>query len=256
MSSRAGTPTPARVLERTVLSDHMVRLRLSAPGWTSSGIADEWVALTLPGQFQIRYYTVRRCAGDELVLDVVVHADGLVTSWAQTDCVGEEVGVSEPKGSFTPPPDAGWLVLVGDLTALPAIARITESCPALAPTSYVEAPQGTAETYPDPPAGTSWLTPPGPEDSALADVVRDIDWPAGPGYFWMAGESAQMRDIRKHLRRDLGFETARFDVMGYWSSSRGRQVRAVDPGPVYARGKALGRSDEEIWADYDRLRES
>jgi hypothetical protein len=43
--------------------------------------------------------------------------------------------------------------------------------------------------------------------------------------------------------------------MGYWSGARGRQVREVDPGPIYARGRALGRSDEEIWADYDAARE-
>ena len=42
--------------------------------------------------------------------------------------------------------------------------------------------------------------------------------------------------------------------MGYWSGSRGRQVRKVDPGPVYARGKAMGKSDEQIWAEYDDAR--
>jgi hypothetical protein len=42
--------------------------------------------------------------------------------------------------------------------------------------------------------------------------------------------------------------------MGYWSGSRGRQRRAVDPGPIYAAGKAAGKSDEQIWDDYDRAR--
>ena len=39
-------------------------------------------------------------------------------------------------------------------------------------------------------------------ESALAEVVEAIDWPEGEGYFWMAGESAQMRAIRKHLMRE------------------------------------------------------
>src|SRR3954471_4885215 len=117
MSSRAGAPTPARVLERRVLSDHLVRLRLGLAGWTTTGVPDEWVALTVPGQFQTRYYTVRSWRDDELLLDVVVHDDGLVTEWAQTDCVGDVVGVSAPKGSFELPPTAGWVLLVGDLTA-------------------------------------------------------------------------------------------------------------------------------------------
>jgi hypothetical protein len=31
-------------------------------------------------------------------------------------------------------------------------------------------------------------------------------------------------------------------------------VRRIDPGPIYAQGKAMGKSDEEIWDDYDRAR--
>ena len=84
--------------------------------------------------------------------------------------------------------------------------------------------------------------------------MQKLEWPAGPGYFWMGGESAQMREIRRHLRHDLGWDTRHYDVMGYWSGSRGRQVRKVDPGPIYAAGKAAGKSDEQIWADYDEAR--
>ena len=87
-------------------------------------------------------------------------------------------------------------------------------------------------------------------------MVRGIGWPEGPGYFWMAGESAQMRDIRRHLRHEVGFAAGAFDVMGYWSGARGRRARAVDPGPIYARGRREGKSDEQIWADYDAARDS
>ncbi len=81
----------------------------------------------VPGQFQSRYYTVRSWDGAELVLDVVVHEEGLVTEWASRDCVGEPVTIQEAKGSFAMPESAGWLLLVGDLTAMPAMARILET---------------------------------------------------------------------------------------------------------------------------------
>ena len=64
-----------------------------------------------------------------------------------------------------------------------------------------------------------------------------------------------MRDIRRHVRHDLGWDTRHYDVMGYWSGSRGRRTRRVDPGPIYAAGKAAGKSDDEIWADYDEARD-
>ena len=53
-----------------------MRLVLGGPGldgFASTGVPDEWVALTVPGQFQTRYYTVRSWDGGELMLDVVVH---------------------------------------------------------------------------------------------------------------------------------------------------------------------------------------
>lgn len=247
----------ARALSGTVsgcqvLGDHLVRVTLTGvEGFASTGVPDEWVALTVPGQFQTRYYTVRSYGDGTLVLDIVVHDDGLVTGWAQSDCVGDVVGLSEPKGSFELPADAAWVVLVGDLTGLPAIARIGETVN-LPITAYVETPDGPLADYTDLPI--TWVNSPGPEESGLGAFVRNLDWPDGTGYFWMAGESAQMRDIRRHLRQDLGWPSTAYDVMGYWSGSRGRQRRAVDPGPIYAAGKAAGKSDEQIWDDYDKVR--
>jgi NADPH-dependent ferric siderophore reductase len=249
-----------QVLRREQLSSHFVRLVLGGPGladFRSTGIPDEWVALTIPGQFQTRYYTVRTWDGAELTLDIVVHQHGLVTEWASTDCSGDVVTVSEPKGSFAMPADAAWLMLVGDLTALPAVARIMETV-SVPVTAWVETPDEPIRGYVD---GTvngqvSWSTPPSGVESATSEIVRSIDWPAGSGYFWMAGESAQMRAIRKHLMRERQLPTSAYDVMGYWrGGGQKRQPRAVDPGPIWRAGKAAGKSDDQIWADYDAARE-
>lgn len=253
MSSR--TPVTAVVRERDVLTEHLVRLVLEGPeGFESTGVPDEWVALTVPGQFQTRYYTVRSWdpARSRMVLDVVVHEHGLVTEWARTDCLGDTVGLSAPKGSFGPPDDARWVVLAGDLTAMPAMARIAEEGPELPLTVHAEVPDGPMPDYLD--AEVTWHET-APASSDLAAIVERIEWPAGPGYFWMAGESAQMRQVRKHARHQLGWDTHHYDVMGYWSELRGRRTRQVDPGPIYARGKAQGLSDDEIWAQYDAARD-
>jgi NADPH-dependent ferric siderophore reductase len=255
VSTRPGTFS-ADVVRREQLSPHLVRIVLGGAGlesFASTEVPDEWVGLVVPGQFQSRYYTVRSWDGSQLVLDVVVHEHGLVTEWARTDCIGDTVTITEPKGSFELPADAGWVVLVGDLTALPAVARIRETLdPALDVRSWVESPDGP---LPDYLADTAWLPSPGPGASALADFVAGLTWPQGTGYFWMAGESAQMREIRRHVRRDLGWDSRHHDLMGYWSGSRGRQARQVDSGPIYAHGKAAGKSDEQIWAEYDAARD-
>lgn len=246
----------ATVAHREQLSRHLVRLRLTGlVGFESTGIPDEWVGLVVPGQFQSRYYTVQSWDGSTLVLDVVVHDEGLVTEWATQDCVGDRVRITEPRGSFTLPHGATWLMLVGDLTAMPAMSRILASSH-LPTRVWAEVPDDLSGYLPSRADTTvEWLSPPAPGQSGLADVVESVYWPEGDGYFWMAGESAQMRAIRKHLMRSVQLPSTAYDVMGYWRGGATRQPRAIDPGPVYRAGKAAGRSDEEIWADYDRLRE-
>jgi len=248
----------AEVLRRDVLSPHLVRLTLGGPGladFTSTGIPDEWVGLVVPGQYQSRYYTVRSWADGELVVDVVLHEVGLVTEWASGDRVGESVTITEPKGSFDMPAGSSWLLLVGDLTAMPAMARISETVSDIDVRIWAEVPDDLPGYLP-PEADVTWLDPPAEAASALAEVVEGIDWPAGDGYFWMAGESAQMRAIRKHLMRERRLPSTAYDVMGYWRGVARRQPRAVDPGPIWRAGKAAGRSDDEIWAEYDAARES
>ena len=254
MSTRAQHYT-AEVLRRERISDHLVRLTLGGPGlaeFTSTQIPDEWIGLVVPGQFQSRYYTVRAWVDGELTLDVVVHEAGLVTAWAVGDCVGNTVTVLQAKGSYAPPAEATWLMLVGDLTALPAMARILQTTH-LPATVWAEVPDDLGGYLP-PDTPVAWLEQPGDGQSRLADVVESLRWPEGPGYFWMAGESAQMRAIRKHLMRVKKLPSTSYDVMGYWRGVSARQPRAVDPGPIWAAGKAAGKTDEQIWADYDEAR--
>ena len=137
---------------------------------------------------------------------------------------------------------------------MPAMARIVESHPGLAPRVVAEVPDDLAGYLPAG-ADVTWLDPPPDGRSRLAEVVERLDWPDGDGYFWMAGESAQMRAIRKFLMRQRRLPSSAYDVMGYWRGVRERQPRAVDPGPIWRAGKAAGKSDDEIWADYDRARE-
>ncbi len=216
----------ATVLRRERLADPLLRLTLGGEGlagFSSTGVPDEWVGLVVPGQFQSRYYTVRSWDGAELVLDVVVHDVGLVTEWAQRPdaVVGETVTVTDPKGSFAPPAEAGWLMLVGDLTAMPAMARIVESTD-LPVRVWAEVPERVPGYLPER-AEVAWLAQPGDGVSALAEVVSDLTWPEGTGYFWMAGESAQMRAIRKHLMRERRLPSDQYDVMGYWRGGQERQ---------------------------------
>ena len=136
------------------------------------------------------------------------------------------------------------------------MARIAEST-SLPTRVWCEVPGDRAAlaSYLPPGPEVTWLTVPAPGASALAEAVLGIDWPTGEGYFWMAGESAQMRAVRKHLMRERRLPSHAYDVMGYWRAQL-RRPRAVDPGPIWRAGQARGKSDEQIWAEYDAAQEA
>ena len=123
--------------------------------------AEDWYAawLGLPEDVRpaMRTYTTRRVthapAGSSVDVDMVLHDDaGPAGDWATRAEVGDEamlVGpdrrfTGDPGGrAFTLPVEAGQVLLVGDETALPAIARILEDLavadqPGLRVTALVE----------------------------------------------------------------------------------------------------------------------
>ncbi|MYV97496.1 SIP domain-containing protein, partial [Streptomyces sp. SID3343] len=48
-------------------------------------------------------------------------------------------------------------------------------------------------------------------------ALRAVTLPAGPGYVWAAGETRALRDIRRHVRHELGLPARMYKVIGYWT---------------------------------------
>src|SRR3546814_1783518 len=68
-------------------------------------------------------------ARTELTIDVALHAHGPATDWAATVTEGQEVGIGGPRGSMLIPDSFHTHLLIGDETALPAIARRVDELP-------------------------------------------------------------------------------------------------------------------------------
>ena len=84
----------------------------------------------------IRTYTVRRfdAAAGELDVDFVLHEGrGPAAAWAREARPGAWVGVSEPGGRYVVDPDADFHLVIGDESALPAVATVLAALPAGAP---------------------------------------------------------------------------------------------------------------------------
>lgn len=254
-------------------------------GFRSSGAPDEWLRLMVPNGRQLsvdlperlgepprvqwrfanpqpapRWYTVRRWDTDrhELWVDVVIHADGLATRWAESAEVGDQVIVSQPHGRLQGV-QADWWLVIADQTGVPGGSRIVEELPAGQRVHAIfEAPEEAATFTPQTAADLKqcWVYNPTPDRMAspLSSVVRTVELPPGQGFVWMAGEAGCARDIRRYFRHELKWRSSAYDIVGYWRPQQdayARRYRQVEGrvGRVYERGQAAGKDAEEILDD-------
>jgi NADPH-dependent ferric siderophore reductase len=169
----------------------------------------------------IRTYTVRRFddAVGELDVDFVLHAGhGPAAAWARDARPGSWVGVSEPGGRYEPDPSVDFHVLIGDETALPAVATVLGALGAdgaVPVMTLVEVADADEEQQL--PGSITWVHR-GERRAGepLVDAVRATVFPTGRGQAWLSGESGCVRDLRRHLIEERGIDRRLVYATGYW----------------------------------------
>jgi NADPH-dependent ferric siderophore reductase len=194
---------------------------------------EAWRALPDDIRPIMRTYTIRYSRPElgEVDIDFVLREGaGPGTRWAAQARPGDRACLFGPRAEYAPPPGLDAQLIVGDATALPAIAAIVEN---LSVTQrawvFVEvdtpADEQLLTTCAD--VSTTWLhlggRPPGRTDTLL-DAVRGAELPAGRLSAWVAGEAAVVRAVRRHLVCERDFSAADIQFSGYW-----RIGAAIDP---------------------------
>ncbi|GAA4946154.1 siderophore-interacting protein [Actinoplanes utahensis] len=218
----------------------------------------------------IRTYTVRqvRAAEREVDVDMVLHGvNGPASRWAVAAAPGSTMVILGPNADFTggaggidfhPPAGTRRLLLVGDETAVPAIASILSRLPAdTVGEALLEVPESADRLDLVAPAGVTvtWLgrdgeahgtklipavravaprllgdcRPPAvPTDLEDVDIDEGLLWevpeetsgtPEG-FYAWLAGEAAVIKTLRRHLVAECGVDRRAVAFMGYWRLGR------------------------------------
>lgn len=214
--------------------DQMVRIFLAPAPGAELHLPDSaqwWPALqAMPEQLRpvVRNYTVRRLdtVRRQMEIDFVLHGDaGPASAWALRAAPGDRIGVLSDGAWYAPPADTDWQLLVGDETALPAIAAIVEALPAQTPAiALVEVGSAAHQIEVRTPAGVSltWLyrgdTPPGSGDLVLR-TLRGLELPTGTPYAFVAGESSMVTSVRRHLCGERGTAKERVYFGGYWKAT-------------------------------------
>ena len=175
-----------------------------------------------------RDFTPRRFdrAARELDIEFALHEAGPATEWAVQAAPGQYLGIGGPRGSFVIPTQFDWHLLIGDETALPAIARRLEELPeGTRVATLVEVAEPLArielDTRADLYAQWRYRNESEHPGGALLLALRETYLPDGDGYVWAAGEATLMRAVRKLLVEERGIDKGRIRASAYWK--RGQQ---------------------------------
>jgi NADPH-dependent ferric siderophore reductase len=144
-----------------------------------------------------RRYTVRAwdATTEQLTLDFVVHGDsGVGGPWAAATGRGDVLVFEGPAGGYRPDPTADWHLMLGDESALPAIAASLEAVP--------EGATAVVRLVCDGPDHEIELTCPGILDlrwlhrcgvgvdaDLLPEATRELDFPQGRVDAFVHGEA-------------------------------------------------------------------
>lgn len=242
-------PHTLTVIDNVQITPNMQRLTLGGDGLASfpSGQEGGYVKLRLsqPGSDKpcIRTYTIRRQSAAGIEIDFALHGNGgdagPATQWAVNAQCGDTIKVGGP-GKAKPLPDGrGPFLLVGDMTALPAISVNLEALPDDAVGHAIILVRNAADeqkiSIPDG-VNIDWVVESdlGATPELLADSVRARPIKTDYAYAWVACEFEAMKLLRQYLRFDLGFGKDRLYISSYWK--RGvveddhKQIKRADNG--------------------------
>jgi NADPH-dependent ferric siderophore reductase len=215
------------------LAPTMVRVVLRGEelaGFTSLGFDDHVKLFFSSGpdgrlpEPAMRDFTPRRYDAEagELWVDFYLHEAGPAAGWASQVAVGQELAVGGPRGSSVISLEGiDAHVLVGDETALPAIGRRLEELPPQVRALVVLDTEEEARGYPlASPAQLEVVKVPTGDSASRADriieVLRNLPYPAGSCFTWVAAESHVARAIRRYLMNERGIDKRWIKAAGYW----------------------------------------
>jgi NADPH-dependent ferric siderophore reductase len=206
-----------------------VRILIPPPGrdlvWPTMGHDGRTVWPKGEDELTSRIYTIRQIdkARGVIEIDVVLHGDNHTpgAAWAMRAQAGDAIGIMGPGGGDLP--EADHYLLVGDETALPAIARIADALtPDKRATILLEVsdPSEQQDISSRAEIDVRWLHRNGREvgtTTSLAEAVRAFEGPDLDNTFVLVGcEHAAAKAIRSFLRKERGMSKQTHLVAAYW----------------------------------------
>lgn len=227
----ATRPAPRKlvVINSRYITPNMLRITLGGEEM-SDFPADQdsaYVKLIFPrtdgGRPTMRTYTVRSQSEDSIDVDFALHeAKGPASSWAVSAKVGDKIIVGGPGPKKLLNQDADWIIISGDMTALPAIsvnlAILPKDTKGYAVLEVVDEADIQELAHPDN-VQLIWVVSKPSTDTEvlpLLDRIKSLPELEGSLSVWVACEFSTMKAIRKYLRSTFDLAKSHFYTSSYW----------------------------------------
>lgn len=172
-----------------------------------------------------RTYSVRHvCLRSQcLSVDFVDHSrGGIACRWAQRARPGDRIGMAGPGGPDPLLAKADWHILVGDMSAVPAISAIVETLDTPADVLVLRHGEGCLTSSIPAHVNVRYFSDRTPVDTVvtvLNDVIsrRQSSFSVtGRCSAWVAGENKLVLQVRDFLRLNLGLTKRDLYAIPYW----------------------------------------
>tara|TARA_R110000823_G_scaffold117504_1_gene241052 strand:+ start:20 stop:592 length:573 start_codon:yes stop_codon:yes gene_type:complete len=170
----------------------------------------------------MRTYTISGQRSDEIDVDFVLHtADGPASTWARGARPGDQILVGGPGLKKLVNNDADWYLLVGDMTALPAIAvnlaQLPEDARGYAVLEVVTDEDIQPLQHPEN-IEIHWVVNavPNVDTSALLKRIEQLAWLPGQPAVWTACEFHSMRALRTYFKQQRQMPKSHLYISSYW----------------------------------------
>ncbi|MEP3655542.1 MAG: siderophore-interacting protein [Litorimonas sp.] len=174
----------------------------------------------------VRTYTIRSQTAHGIDVDFALHGSdaehsGPATRWALGAEVGDDILVGGPGPAKPLPEGKGPFLLVGDMTALPAISVNLENLPDDATGHAIilirEAADQQDLSMPDD-FTIEWIFESnlGANANLLANAARNVSGINEMVYAWVACEFEAMKLLRQYLRTEQNFGKDKLYISSYW----------------------------------------
>lgn len=220
------SPKKMIVIKKNLVTTNMLRVTLGGDDVKSlpSDQESAYVKLIFPTESKplLRTYTIRHQRADEIDIDFMLHEDGgPASTWAKETKVGDTILVGGPGPRKMIETNADWYLLVGDMTALPAISVNLEFLPdnakGYAVIEVVSKDDIQSLKHPEG-MDIKWVINPHPGENSLAllEQVKSLTWLEGGASIWAACEFNSMKALRPFFKVEKEIAKENLYISSYW----------------------------------------